>query len=58
MRRSKVEPVGKTVRFRDVTVDFDNFRLVRDGVVVPTQPQVFDVLSDSGGGRAIWGRHG
>jgi DNA-binding winged helix-turn-helix (wHTH) protein/tetratricopeptide (TPR) repeat protein len=36
--------VGRTVRFRDVTVDFDGFRLVRDGVVIPTQPQVFDVL--------------
>jgi DNA-binding winged helix-turn-helix (wHTH) protein/tetratricopeptide (TPR) repeat protein len=36
--------VGKSVRFRDVTVDFDRFQLVRGGVVVPTQPQVFDVL--------------
>ena len=32
------------VRFRDVTVDFDRFEVVRDGVVIPTQPQVFDVL--------------
>lgn len=36
--------MGRTVRFRDVTVDFDGFQLVRDGVVIPTQPQVFDVL--------------
>ena len=36
--------VGRTVRFRDVTVDFDLFELRRGGVIVPTQPQVFDVL--------------
>ena len=36
--------MGKSVRFRDVTVDFDRFQLVRGGVVIPTQPQVFDVL--------------
>lgn len=36
--------MGRVARFRDVTVDFDRFEVVRDGVVIPTQPQVFDVL--------------